>query len=253
MQLLTGARAIFFDLFDTLIRIDESRLPAMKIEGRSIYTTVPLVHAEHLAERDVPTEAFVSALRATVGEIARLKKASLDEVPAIERWRRVVARLGLDEDAEAGGGEALATRLTESHARALSGAAVPVEGARDVLERVRERGLDVALISNFDHTPAADWILEGTGLGDLIEKRVISEAVGVRKPDARIFHEALGHFDVAPDECVHVGDQPRADAWGAGQLGLRTVWISRRTEPYPEAEHPPTLTVTRLADLLRHL
>jgi len=250
MQLLRGARAVFFDLFDTLIRIDESRLPTMRVEGRFVHTTVPLVHAQHLAPRDVPTEAFVAALREAMGEIWREKRASLDEVPAIERWRRVVARLTL---AEGDDGEALASDLTESHARALANAAVPVERAREVLERVHEHGLDVALISNFDHTPAADWILEGTGLADLIEKRVVSEAVGVRKPDARIFHEALGHFGLEPDACIHVGDQARADAWGAGQLGLRTVWISRHTEPYPEAEHPPTLTVTRLADLLMHL
>jgi len=250
MQLLSGARAVFFDLFDTLIRIDESRLPTLRVEGRRIHTTVPLVHARHLAPRGVSQEVFLAALRETVGEISRRKRESLDEVPAIERWRGVVARLGTAEGEEAA---ALAEDLTEAHARALADAAVPVAGARPVLERVAERGLDVALISNFDHTPAADWILEGTGLGDLIEKRVISEAVGVRKPDARIFHEALGHFDAAPGDCVHVGDQPRADAWGAGALGLRTVWISRHTEPYPEDEHPPTLTLTRLADLLQHL
>jgi len=174
---------------------------------------------------------------------------SLDEVPALERWRRVVAHLDVPGGEE---GETLAVALTEAHARALADAAVPVEGAREVLERVLASDLELALISNFDHTPAADWILEGTGLADLIEKRVISEAVGVRKPDARIFHDALHHFDVEPGECVHVGDQARADAWGAGRLGLRTVWISRHTEPYPEAEHPPTLTVTRLADVLRH-
>ncbi|MBW2447947.1 MAG: HAD family hydrolase [Deltaproteobacteria bacterium] len=250
MQLLDGKRAIFFDLFDTLIRIDESRLPGHRVDGRRIYTTVPLVHEQHLAERDVSTEDFVAALRETAREISREKRASLDEVPAVERWRRVVARLEVAEGSE---GEALAAGLAESHARALAAAAVPVEQAREVLERVIERGVDLALISNFDHTPAADWILEGTGLADLIEKRVISEAVGVRKPDSRIFHEALEHFGLEPADCVHVGDQARADAWGAGQLGFRTVWISRHTEPYPEAEHPPTLTVTRLADLLMHL
>jgi putative hydrolase of the HAD superfamily len=67
-----------------------------------------------------------------------------------------------------------------------------------------------------------------------------------------MFHEAMDHFALSPNDCVHVGDQPRADAWGAGRLGLRTVWISRHTEPYPEGEHPPTLVVTRLGDLLHH-
>lgn len=250
MQLLDGARAVFFDLFDTLIRIDDAKLPAIQVDGRRIRSTVPLVHEQLLAPRDVAREAFVNALRETVMEISHEKRQNLDEVPALERWRRVVEKLSLGEG-EAG--EALAAELTDSHARALANAAVPVEKARDVVARVRERGCDVALISNFDHTPAADWILEGTGLADLIEKRVISEAVGVRKPDARIFHEALEHFSVAPEDCVHVGDQARADAWGAGRLGLRTVWISRRTEPYGEDDPPPTLVVTRLADLMQHL
>ena len=249
MRLLDGARAVFFDLFDTLIRIDEARLPAMKVEGRRINSTLPLVHARHLAERDVTTEAFVAALHATVREISQQKRDSLVEVPALERWRRVVARLALPADR---GGERLAADLTEAHARALSEAAVPVDRARDVLLRVRDRGRELALISNFDHAPAADWILEATDLADLIEKRVISEAVGIRKPDARIFHDALDHFGLAPADCLHVGDQARADAWGAGRLGLRTVWISRHTDPYPEDEHPPTLTVTRLADVLGH-
>ncbi|NNL67833.1 MAG: HAD family hydrolase [Myxococcales bacterium] len=249
MQLLSGARAVFFDLFDTLIRIDESRLPAMKVDGRRIYSTVPRVHEDHLAPRGVTRDRFVAALRETVVEISHEKRQNHDEVPAIERWRRVVKKLELPDGDE---GEALAADLTHAHARALADAAVPVERAREVLARVHERGLDLALISNFDHTPAADWILEGTGLGDLIEKRVISEAVGVRKPDERIFHEALEHFGVPAEECVHVGDQARADAWGAGRLGLRTVWISRHTEPYGEEAHPPTLVVTRLADLLHH-
>lgn len=250
MRLLDGARAIFFDLFDTLIRIDAARLPAIRVDGRRIPSTVPLVHGQHLAPRQVGYDAFLAALRETVIEIAREKERNLDEVPALERWRRVVARLSLGDDED---DETLAADLTESHARALAAAAVPVEKAREVLARVRDRGLEVALISNFDHTPAADWILEGTELGGLIEKRVISEAVGVRKPDSRIFQVALDHCGVAPGQSVHVGDQARADAWGAGRLGLRTVWISRHTEPYAEEAHPPTLVVTRLADLLPHL
>jgi HAD superfamily hydrolase (TIGR01509 family) len=249
MQLLHGARAVFFDLFDTLIRIDESRLPAMKVDGRRVYTTVPLVHERHLAPRGVSRDVFVAALREVMKEIWNEKRRNLEEVPAITRWRRVVAKLALVEGEEA---EALAATLTESHARALASAAVPVEKAREVLGRVHERGLPVALISNFDHTPAADWILESTGLGDLIETRFVSEAVGVRKPDERIFHEAMRHLEVSPEHCVHVGDQAHADAWGAGRLGLRTVWISRHNEAYAEDAHPPSLVVTQLADLLRH-
>jgi len=250
MQLLHDAQAVFFDLFDTLIRIDAARLPALRVAGRRIHTTLPVVHERHLAPRGVAREAFVAAVRDVVDEIAARKRESWDEVPAIERWRRVVSRLALARDEAA---ERLAASLTETHARTLAGAAVAVEGAGEVLERVRARGLSVVLVSNFDHAPAADWILEGTGLADLVGERVVSEAVGMRKPDARIFREALRHAGAEPAHCVHVGDQSHADAWGAGRLGLRTVWISAHTEPWPHGEPSPTLTVTRLADLRSHL
>ncbi len=249
MQLLSGARAVFFDLFDTLIQIDEARLPPLKVAGRRLRSTVPILYEDHVAERGIARERFVEALRDTMIEIGQEKKRNTDEVPALVRWQRVVARLEF-EDGD--GGEALAHTLTERHARTLAEAAIPVPRAREVLSAVRDRGLDVALISNFDHTPAADWILEGTGLADLIEKRVISEAVGVRKPDERIFREALDHFEHEPAACVHVGDQARADAWGAGQLGLRGVWINRHEEPYAEEGPPPALVISRLADLLQH-
>ncbi len=247
MNLIQDAQAVFFDLFDTLIRIDRERLRGLRVEGRWIYSTVPTVHEDHLADREVPIESFLAALREAVREISALKRDNWIEVSAIERWRRVVTALDLESD------PALAQTLTDAHARELANAAVPVEGAREVLERVRDRGLEVALISNFDHTPAAHWILEQTGLADLIEKRVVSEALGVRKPHERMFHEALEHFDVDPVRTVHVGDQAKADAWGAGRLGLRTVWINPAAEPYPEDDHPPTLTVERLADLAGHL
>jgi putative hydrolase of the HAD superfamily len=82
---------------------------------------------------------------------------------------------------------------------------------------------------------------------------VISEAVGFRKPHPSIFDEALAPFDAVPQVALHVGDMAEADAWGAGRLGFRTVWIDREQQEWPEALEPaPSLTVARLGDLLEH-
>ena len=65
---------------------------------------------------------------------------------------------------------------------------------------------------------------------------------------------ALEPFDVAPEAALHVGDLAQADVWGAGRLGFRTVWIDRAQKGWPDSlEGRPTLTVTRLADLLGHV
>ena len=51
MRLLEGIEVACFDLFDTLIRIDTSRLPAVEWEGRSLRSSIPIVHARHFAGR----------------------------------------------------------------------------------------------------------------------------------------------------------------------------------------------------------
>ena len=62
--------------------------------------------------------------------------------------------------------------------------------------------------------------------------------------------ERLG---VAPHEVLHVGDDPLLDVHGAREAGLRTCWINRRNEAWPEQFAPPDLqfdTLCALADWL---
>jgi putative hydrolase of the HAD superfamily len=50
-----------------------------------------------------------------------------------------------------------------------------------------------------------------------------SDEVGVRKPDAEIFHATLSRAGVPPDEAVHIGDNPDADVAGALAIGMRAA------------------------------
>ena len=68
-----------------------------------------------------------------------------------------------------------------------------------------------------------------TALG-IIEKFspiVISEEVGVSKPDPGIFQFACRKAGVAPSDCWHIGDNLTADAQGSISAGLRGVWLNR--------------------------
>ncbi|MET3652939.1 HAD family hydrolase [Dyella japonica] len=55
----------------------------------------------------------------------------------------------------------------------------------------------------------------------------------VAKPDARIFVAAAGRLGLAPEEILHVGDDPELDVVGARDAGLRTAWINRAGHPWP--------------------
>jgi putative hydrolase of the HAD superfamily len=54
---------------------------------------------------------------------------------------------------------------------------------------------------------------------------VISEEVGVRKPDAKIFELALAGWSIPPASVLFVGDDPVSDIAGATAAGLRTLRV----------------------------
>ncbi|WP_367132244.1 MULTISPECIES: HAD family hydrolase [Streptomyces] len=95
--------------------------------------------------------------------------------------------------------------------------------------------------------------LHQAGLYVLVDTVVISEAVGVRKPDTRIFRHALARLGaVAGPRVAMVGDSLEHDVAGAHTTGLTTVWVSDgrqlpRTGPRPQHT---VRTVTEAAELL---
>jgi putative hydrolase of the HAD superfamily len=257
VDILAGLEVACFDLFDTLVRVDTTRLPSVRWNGSEMRSTIPILHERVFAPRGVAEDVLLAALRALWSEVnaeLRAEPAAPEgpwpEIPAVEKYRRLGRRLALGSESEL---DALAREVADVHHAALVAAAEPLPGAREVLARVRRRGLRTALVSNWDHAAAGPAMLARTGLAELLDHVVISEAVGVRKPDPRIFRAALAPFGVAPEAALHVGDLARSDAWGAGRLGFRTVWINPAGAAWPEAGHAPTLVVASISDLAAQL
>jgi putative hydrolase of the HAD superfamily len=121
--------------------------------------------------------------------------------------------------------EALGPELFDHFARPELWRVYPDAGEQ--LQRWKQRGLRLAVVSNFDQRLIQ--LLEGLGLADLFSAVVVSSAVGAAKPDPRPFHRALDALDLAPTEVWHVGDSP-ADEAGARAAGVRCVLI-RRSQP----------------------
>ena len=93
------------------------------------------------------------------------------------------------------------------------------------LTRLRAAGVRTAVISNWDGR--LEGLLAGMGLGTLLDTVVCSAAVGLHKPDPRIFGLACERLGVAPSECVHVGDHYYSDYVGATAAGMGAVLIDR--------------------------
>lgn len=239
-------RAVLFDLFDTLVRFDRERLPAVEIGGRVVRTTAGRLHP--LLRRwapEVTLEAFYQALLDSWADAERRRAVDHREVSAPERFAHLLRRIDLDPD---GCPPELLHELLETHRRELARAAeFPPHHAALLDDLARRYRLGV--VSNFDYSPTAVGILEAAGVAHLFQAIVVSDAVGWRKPAPAIFAEALRRLQVAPREALFVGDRADIDVAGAHAVGLRTAWLNPNRTPRPAGAPAPDVEIQDLDDL----
>lgn len=199
-------RAVFFDVGGTLVR------PWPSVG--EIYARVAARHGLAVQPGGVET-AFRSAW-GRVEPVNGLRSSSR------EWWRRLVSVV------VPGATEELFAALFDEFTRAEVWEVMP--GAREAVAEVRQHGLHVGLISNWDERLRP--LLRNLGLSDW-DSVTISCEVGVEKPAREIFLTALRTAGVSGAEAVHIGDSVAEDVRGAEAAGLRAVWVERPGELWP--------------------
>ncbi len=92
------------------------------------------------------------------------------------------------------------------------------------LQRWREDGLKLAVVSNFDRR--LHGLLEELGLRPWFDAVVVSSEAGAAKPDPKPFDLALKALGLERQEAWHIGDSPE-DQDGARAAGLPCVLLER--------------------------
>jgi putative hydrolase of the HAD superfamily len=100
------------------------------------------------------------------------------------------------------------------------------DGVADLLVALRANGWRIGIITN-GGVPSQSAKIENSGLAELIDRSVISSAFGFKKPAPEIFHHMIAALGIDPRRSWFVGDDPRADMWGANCVDLRTCWVER--------------------------
>jgi putative hydrolase of the HAD superfamily len=100
-----------------------------------------------------------------------------------------------------------------------------VAGAREALALGRERGLPLAVVSNYDSR--LQPVLDDLGLGPFAAV-VPSTAVGKAKPDPAPLLEACRRMGVSPDRVLHLGDSEREDGGLCAATGARWLRVDPR-------------------------
>jgi len=141
-----------------------------------------------------------------------------------EQARRLAEHLGTTEEQAA----RQVKRVIDQHWMRVFKNVRPFKGVRPALQTLMERGLPVALISDYP----LDEKLEGMGLADLpFAARINSEDVGALKPHPAPFIEAAEKLGVEPGRVLHIGDREDCDVDGALAAGMQAARFHRGKKP----------------------
>lgn len=210
-------KAVLFDLDDTLF-------------DHSYCASAALSTVRHMHERfsGIDENEF-ERRHAEILEVLHLDvlagKIDLDTART-ERFRRLYRAAGLEVDAE------LATRTATAYREGYVASRREVAGAAALLREIRKHARVVVVSNNL--LLEQQEKLRHCGLDRYVDVLVVSEAVGVSKPHARIFEVALEEAGCRADEVVMVGDSWTNDIDGARALGIRAIWFNRTGGAAPD-------------------
>ena len=129
----------------------------------------------------------------------------------------------------------------------------PEPEAPAVLELLRQQGHRLGLISNAGDDEDVQRLVDKCGLRPYFDIILTSAALGIRKPNPRIFQAALAHWGTQPSQAAMIGDRLGADVLGARNAGIFAIWLTRRAETAANRDHLDTIIpdaiISNLSDL----
>ncbi len=127
-----------------------------------------------------------------------------------------------------------------------------IPGVFDMLDALK-RKYRLAIVSNH-YKWLVDYLKEYK-FYDYFESVIISEVVGMEKPNVRIMELVLNELHLPPESCLYVGDH-QLDVLCSKQAGMDCAWITRADtklhDSIPFCEDYKIGKVTQLLDILMH-
>jgi putative hydrolase of the HAD superfamily len=219
-------RGVLFDSGDVLIRPIGGRW-----NPRYDFEDIVLAHHPETAVELFP-EAFAAG--------QRVLDAGTTTANRSDYHRAMLAELGVDAPS--------AALLRELEGPAAGPVVEPFPDVRPVLDRLRASGIGMAVVS--DNWAGLEDAYRALGIERYFAGFVVSEVLGCRKPDPRMYAAGRDLLGLGPGDCLVVDDDPRLVA-AAIRLGHHGVALTREGRPPASVpaiasldELPPIITGT---------
>ena len=216
----TVVRGLVFDLDNTLLDRETA-----------FYRVADRFYEEHLRETTSAARDDAVAMMARWDD-----DGYSDRKAMLARWLGEWPEAGLDMGS-----------LTTWYRSEMTRQMEPDLEINGLLAGLNERHVPWGIVTN--GSPSQHGKCRAAGLDELAPFIIVSEEAGYRKPDPRIFRDALEATGLtAPEEVIFVGDNPVADIDGARRFGMRAAW-RRRGRQYPADLQPPDHTIDHITEL----
>lgn len=125
----------------------------------------------------------------------------------------------------------------------------------DTLQKLKSNNYHLGIFSNAGDDKDVHKLIENFGIRSQFDFVLTSAACYYRKPHARAFEIALAQWSIPPEDAVMVGDSLEADIYGANNLGMQSIWITRRAQFTADEEQriQPTFSLSGLNELFSTL
>lgn len=193
-------RALLFDLDETLLDRTQSLTRFIQAQYQRFYPHLQHIPFDLFQQRFVELDA-----RGTV-------------------WKdKVYQQLLIEHEIIGIGWE----ELLDDYVRYFADSCVGFPHLYEMLRDLKVCGYALGIVTN-GRSPFQERNIDALGIRPYFGAVLVSEAEGVRKPDAEIFLRAAARLGVRADETVFVGDNPQADIAGAQRCGMKAIWFTAR-------------------------
>ena len=137
--------------------------------------------------------------------------------------------------------------MSRLYLETLAGKAYLFAHAREVLQGLAARAPLCLVTNGISHVQRGR--LARAGITDLFSSLLISEEIGVSKPDPAFFRMAAEALCLPPAEGLCVGDNPSTDIRGAMAAGFDGCWYNPHGAQWQLGEPLPTMVIRDLREL----
>lgn len=196
-------KAIFFDADGTLVNLEECEKQALVY----LFDNIGIVYEDKYQEAFKLLEQWDSVLYEGVPR---------ESIP-VYRFKLLFEKININFDNYVKANDLFKIGLANSVAL--------IENANEIMEYLHNKRYMLCVVTNGLIELQRPRIIN-SNIGRFISHIIVSEEVGVPKPNPLIFNTLLARINLEPNEVVMIGDSLTKDIQGAVNANIKTIWYS---------------------------